>query len=76
MELNEFVKNFEDQFDDIETGTIKPETEFRSVEGWGSLRAMLVIAMVDADYGVTLSGNDIKNSKTVLELYELVKSKQ
>jgi acyl carrier protein len=40
------------------------------------LTALLLIAMVDSEYDVTLSGDDIRNSKTVQELFNVVASKK
>jgi acyl carrier protein len=76
MSLQEFVKNFEDQFDDVEPNSMEPDTVFREVEEWSSLTALSIIAMVDAEYGVALSGDDIKNSNTIQDVFEIVGSKK
>lgn len=75
MEFNDFLKNFADQFEDIDVNTLKAETEFKSIEGWSSLVALSVIAMADEEYDVTLKGDDIKKSTTIKDLYEIVKSR-
>ena len=75
MELNEFVENFADQFDDTDASEIKAETEFRELDEWSSLIALSVIAMVDEEYDVTIKGDDIRNSSTIEDLFNIVKSK-
>jgi acyl carrier protein len=75
MDIAKFLKNFADQFDDIDTSLIQPETRFKDIEGWSSLLAFSVIAMIDEEYNVSLKGDDIRNSATVNDLFELVKSK-
>ena len=75
MELNEFVENFADQFDDTDASEIKAETVFKELEEWSSLIALSVIAMVDEEYDVTIKGDDIRNSNTIEDLFNLVKSK-
>ena len=75
MELNEFVENFADQFDDTDASEIKAETVFKELDEWSSLIAMSVIAMVDEEYDVTIKGDDIRNSNTIEDLFNLVKSK-
>jgi acyl carrier protein len=75
MDITKFLKNFADQFDDIDTSGIKPETRFKEIEGWSSLLAFSVIAMIDDEYGISLKGDDIRNSNTISDLFELVKSK-
>ena len=75
MELNEFVENFAEQFDDTDASEIKAETVFKELEEWSSLIALSVIAMVDEEYDVTIKGDDIRNSNTIEDLFNIVKSK-
>lgn len=75
MELKEFIENFAEQFDDTEIGDLKSDTDFKELDEWSSLLALSIIAMVDEEYNVTLKGDDIRNSKTIADLFELVKSK-
>ena len=72
MEIKEFISNFAEQFDDLEASILTPETEFKSLEGWNSLVALSVIAMIDEEYDVTLKGNDITGSNTIQDLYNIV----
>ena len=75
MEIKDFISNFADQFDDTEINDITPTTEFKSLPEWSSLIALSVIAMVDEEYDVTLKGDDIREAKTVEELFNTVKNK-
>ncbi len=75
MEINEFITNFADLFDDTDPAEIKVDTVFKNLDEWSSLTALSVIAMVDEMYDVTLKGNDIKNAETVGDLFNVVKSK-
>ncbi len=75
MELSDFVEKFAEQFDDTDASEIKAETIFRELEEWSSLIALSIIAMVDEEYDITIKGDDIRNSNTVEDLYNAVKSK-
>ena len=75
MEINEFIANFADQFDETEASVFTPETKFRELEEWSSLIALSVIAMVDEEYDVTLKGDDMRAAQTIEDLYNIVKSK-
>lgn len=75
MDINEFVANFANQFDDTDAAVFTPQTAFRDLEEWSSLTALSVIAMVDEEYDVTLRGDDIRNAVTIEDLYNTVKSK-
>lgn len=75
MELNEFIANFADQFDETEASEIQANTEFHDIDEWGSLTGMGVIAMVKTVYGKTITGKEIRECVTVEDLFNLVESK-
>ena len=75
MAIEEFIKKLEEEFDDVESGSLKPATDFRNIEDRGSMHALIVIALVDLDYDITLTGADLQSVNTIQELFDLVKSK-
>jgi len=75
MELNKFIENLANVFEDANPDTIKPDTRFRDIEGYSSLIALSIIAMADEQYNVKLTGDDIRKSVTVEDLYLIIKSK-
>lgn len=76
MELKDFIKNFADQFEETDVNEIKAETVYKKLDEWSSLTALSIIAMVDEEYDITIKGEDIKNSETVEDLYNIVISKK
>jgi acyl carrier protein len=77
MELNDFIKNFINTFDETPTNVkVDGNTNFKDLEGWDSLTALGVMAMVDDEYGVDLTGTEIKESETIGNLFEIVKNKK
>jgi acyl carrier protein len=74
MEIKEFISNFADQFEDTDKSVFSAQTQFRDLDEWCSLIALSIIAMVDEEYDVRLKGDDMRNSNTIQELYEAVKS--
>ena len=75
MEIEGFISNFAEQFEEIEVNEFKAETVFRDLDEWSSLIALSVIAMVDEEYDVTLNGDDMKAATTIQDLFNIVKSK-
>ena len=75
MEIEKFIENFAEQFDDTDASEIKADTVFKELDEWTSLIALSVIAMVDEEYEVTIKGDDIRNSETVEDLFNAVKAK-
>lgn len=75
MELSDFIANLEAEFEDLNQG-LEPQTILLDIPGWSSMHILLLVAMVDIQYQVLLSGEDLKSCKTVNDLFHLVKSKR
>lgn len=75
MEIKQFVQNFYGQFEDIDPKVFSPKTRFRDVDGWSSLVALSIIAMVDEEYNIKLKGDDIRKAITIEDIYNIIKSK-
>ena len=75
MELNQFVQNIADQFDETDPSEIKAETVFHELDEYSSLIALSIMAMVDEEYDVQLKGDDMRSAVTVEDLFNIVKSK-
>jgi len=76
MDIEDFVKNFVEQLDEVNNEIITSKTKFRGIEEWSSLMALSIIAMVDAEYNVKLKGDDIRNSVTIEDLFNIVASRK
>jgi acyl carrier protein len=74
MEEEKFLKQFISQFDDEPTG-VTMDTDFRDIDDWDSLTALGIISMIDDEYNVKLSGEELKSSKTVMDIFNIVKTK-
>jgi acyl carrier protein len=75
MEIDVFLKNFSDLLDDTDVALITAETEFRDLDEWDSLTALSLIAMADEEYSVKLTGDNIKSSTTLNDIFEIIKDK-
>jgi acyl carrier protein len=76
MELNDFINNFISQLDTPPTELVTGETDFRNFESWDSLTALSIMAMVDSEYEVNLTGQDIQKSNTINDIFEIIKTKK
>ena len=75
MELKEFIENFADQFDETDPQEINADTEFHELDEWSSLSGMGVIAMAKTEYGKTITGKDLRECKTVEDVFTLLACK-
>lgn len=74
MDINEFIENFANQFEDTDSSVFTSDTKFRELEEWSSLTALSIIAMVDEEYDVQLKADEMRKTNTINELFELVNS--
>ena len=75
MELNEFVANFAEQFDDTDASEIQASTVFHDLDEWSSLIGMGVIALAKTEYGKSISGAELRACVTVEDVFNLIKNK-
>lgn len=75
MELKTFLENFAEILEDTDASLVSETTDFKNLEEWDSMVALSLIAMVDDEYSVKLTGDDIKTSNTLEELFNKVKAK-
>ena len=75
MEINEFVKKFAGKFEDTDESEFTPETQFQELDEWDSMTALMIIALIRTEYDKKISAMEIRNCKTINDLYNLAESK-
>ena len=75
MELNEFVTNFADLFDDTDPSEITASTHFHDLDEWSSLTGMGCIALAKSQYGKTITGAELRACITVEDIFKLIANK-
>ena len=75
MSISEFIKKIEGEIEELTPGTLKPDTKYRTMEGWSSMHALIIVALVDTDYNVTITGEDLRNCQTITDLFNIIKSR-
>ncbi len=75
MTWEEFEANIRDVLE-IEDGVVLNRDEIlEDTEFWSSMHALLVMAMAESEYNVSITGEDLRKSSTLGNIYELLKSK-
>jgi len=72
MELKDFIEKFREQFDETEPEEINADTYFKELDEWGSLKGLLVMAMVSDEFGKQIKAEDIRKADTVEDLFNIV----
>ena len=74
MFKNQFILAFNEIFE-CSNMEISGATKYQELEFWDSMSALMLIAMCDSQFSLKLTGADIRNSKTIDELVELLEKK-
>tara|TARA_B110000027_G_scaffold133267_1_gene161318 strand:- start:1631 stop:1864 length:234 start_codon:yes stop_codon:yes gene_type:complete len=75
MTLNTFFEHFCEELDETDIENINTKTDFKNIEEWDSLVALSIIAMIDEEFEILVTGSDMMKSTTIEELYNLILSK-
>ena len=76
MTVEDFILKIEEEYEELEPGTLKPESNFRENFEWNSINALILIALVDSEFDVTITAEDITEAQTVQDLYNNIIAKQ
>ena len=74
MEIQEFIIKFAGQFDDTDASEFNAETCFSELEEWNSFLALAIMAMIKTEYDVAVTAQEMRDSKTIQDLFNIVKS--
>lgn len=71
MDLNNFIEKFVEALDIEDAETLTGETLFRDLDEWSSLSILILIILFDEAFDKLIGDSDIKNCKTISDLYIL-----
>lgn len=72
MELQKFIELFAEQFEDTDQELFTAETVFKDLEEWDSLASLSIIAMMDEELDVTITGDKLSECDTIEDVYKLI----
>jgi len=72
MNIHDLINDIETEFEEIENGTLIPKSSIRDIEGWSSMHALILIALIDNNYDILLTGEELKNALTIQDLYDII----
>lgn len=72
----QFAAYFLEAVDFQDAVEVTPSTRLDSLPEWDSLAALGVILMCDTEYGVSMTGNELKAAVTVSDIYATVMAKK
>lgn len=72
MKIEEFIQKIEEEFEDLEPGLLTPDTDFRKAMEWNSIFALLMISLIDTEYDITITADELRQSITVNDLFQVI----
>jgi len=75
MNVEGFIDKIVEEFPDLKKENIKAEMNFRDHVEWDSINALVLIAMVNIEYDVTITAEELLNAETVNDVYLVVEKK-
>ena len=72
MDVELFMDRFADAIEDEGTVRLDPGTPLEALENWDSLAALSTIAMIFSEYGVEVSGRELKSCEKIGDIIEVV----
>lgn len=69
--INQFIDKIKEALE-ITEHELQADTSFREFPNWSSMNALILIAMFETEYDVTLTGDILRNCNTVQDLYNLL----
>lgn len=76
MEWKEFEENLRDTLEIDDDVVLDREELLENSEYWSSMHALLIMALAESEYNISITGEELRNSKTLNHLFQLFESKQ
>ncbi len=76
VNIDEFIVKVEEEFEDLQNGALKSNSIIKEHFNWDSINALIFIAHINVEYGVVINAEDLVNSITIQDLFDIVKSRE
>lgn len=74
-DISAFIQKIENEIDDLTPGTLREDTLFRELPQWSSMHALILMALAETEYDVSIKGEELRNCNTIKDIYNLIKSR-
>lgn len=71
MTIIEFCRLLEHEFDEIDSGTLEPDSDVTAVFEWNSMNALLIMALLKTEFNVDVTGSELTSCKNIRDIYNL-----
>ncbi len=75
LTVDKFIEKIVEEFPDIEKENLGANMKFKDHVEWDSINALVLIAMVNVEYDVTINAEELINAETINDVFLVVKKK-
>ncbi len=75
MNIKDFIRKIEEEFEDLQPNSLEASDVLKDKFTWDSINALIFLAHVNVEYDVEITADELVQSETVEDLYNLVHSK-
>jgi acyl carrier protein len=75
MEIQNFLTQLQSIFENTNPDEIRQDTLFRDLEEWDSFLGLSLMALVDEQYKVKLTGDELLKSNTFADVFSIIQAK-
>ena len=75
MNWKDFKENVRETLEIDDDVVINKDDVLENTEYWSSMHALLIMALAESEYDISLTGEELRQSKTLNDLFELFQSK-
>jgi acyl carrier protein len=72
MNLSEFINAFASEFTDTPPTAFNAKINFKALEEWDSVMALSIISMVEENFNLRITGNELREYETIEDLYNFL----
>jgi acyl carrier protein len=76
MTIDTFIEHIEDNIEGVEPGSVNADTVLKELPIWDSLAMLNMLALVDSEYDVQISGEELNQLSSVQSIFEAIQSKR
>lgn len=74
--MEEFINHLASQFTNQAPSKLNPGTFLYDIDGYSSLESLFILLMIDEIYNVNITSDDLTESTTIEDLYNIIKSRR
>ena len=75
LTVENFIVKIVEEFPELEKENLEPHKSFRDHVEWDSINALVLIAMVNVEYDVTVNAEELAHSETINDVFLVIKKK-